>query len=1359
MRIGATSASAVASSDSFSPGAVPVDDTPAAELSELSSEGFGASVAISGSTLVAGAPTEDDAEGAAYTFTGSGKSWFKQAELTAGAGSVLGGVFGRAVAISGDTMVVGAPGDNGRPAGRAFVLTYSEAEGSWSEPVELAPGETGQESNFGYSVAISGSTVVVGAPGENGDPAGKAYVFTGSGASWSKPTELPGPFENRDFGASVATSGSTVVVGDPTDDDGEGVAYTFTSSGKSWSQQAELTAANGAELDRFGAAVAISGSTLLVGAPGRAQEAGAAYVFVESAGSWSEKAELTASEGAEGDRLGEAVTLSETGATAILGAPGRDDEAGAADVFTSSGGSWSEQAELTAPTSVSGALFGAALSISGSTLAVAGPRTHTDTGTAYVFELAPAPPSPELSMTASATPNPVAVGQNLENAFTITNTGSATAEALVFSDELPTGVTLELVRPPAGATCKETGGAKAMASCTLGSLEPGKSVTVEVIIRSTFVGPLANTATVASTTDPSLKKSATAEATVELSLPPPSATCEGSMPAGVVTVLADCISELSNGTYLAEGNTRFSDGARIVLTGTQNPAPLIIDPAKNTITIAPASGGGAQTGELEVAGVDVASGQFAVEAEGQQDPVSGVAGAAKLTSLESVALSLSGWTFETIGVKPTAYLLPSSAGGGAIVDGRLTLPYYLGTLLDFGSLSSIFSGGVTGQLAVQVAASGAVSVHNGGISVHEVGLPYTPFAIKQARLEYTAAGDRWTGNGTLVTPEIANLLLNPVVISDGKLDELIARFQCGKFCSGGSEPTIGVIIEVKDVNLEIINLQGLNYTPPGGALGEGGLFVSEFTPIYVCHPLPTLHLACPALTPPPPPPQIDGEIVIGVLGGKIIAGGGFKYLLNGDFVANGEIAMAPLYGGHFPIPTSTHGLEDTLSSAKYGINIATGTISFEPPHTLIASGTVLLPPLPSPQFLKGTVSIGIDPPHFTAEGSLDLIVPYGAPILGGDDLGGVTALISDEAAAGEVHAEVCAPKWLFGGGCIRESLVIAYVYASNSFKFNLGGNVSEYATVAQAASAAKAGADTRTLHVPAGKRSASFTIRSAHGTPNVELISPSVNGHRLVLTLADARRRGNHSGGLATVAPVAHQESFLVATPPGGSWTVSRLKGPKILSARVSVPRHGAHASARPRVLARAGDLPRGTVSTSATVTLRYSVPSAPAGTTVQLWAGTRDHGAGGVLIAENLPASGSVEWKLSGLGSGRYWPYAIVTEHGIPVAIDYWPGSVDVADPAAPASPSGVSAYANSSGAEVIWNQVAGAIAYTITASPAGSQAAGGGGGPIVDAVPATQLEGALELPRGEWTITVQAVGAQDTAGLPSAPTSVSVP
>ena len=162
----------------------------------------------------------------------------------------------------------------------------------------------------------------------------------------------------------------------------------FTLHRGTWSQTAELTASDGARLDLFGFSVALSalGSTALAGAIGRHSEAGAAYVFTLRRGTWSRTAELTASNAAPGDEFGRSVALSARGSTALAGASVRHSETGAAYVFTLRRGTWSQTAELTGATG-DGFGFSVALSGLGSTALAGAPFHNTGTGAVYVFTL------------------------------------------------------------------------------------------------------------------------------------------------------------------------------------------------------------------------------------------------------------------------------------------------------------------------------------------------------------------------------------------------------------------------------------------------------------------------------------------------------------------------------------------------------------------------------------------------------------------------------------------------------------------------------------------------------------------------------------------------------------------------------------------------------------------------------------------------------------------------------------------------------------------------------------------------------------------------------------------------------------
>jgi nucleoside-specific outer membrane channel protein Tsx len=343
-----------------------------------SGDDFGSSVAISGSTAVVGADTPN-ATGAAYVFVRSGTTWSQQAELTASDGA-SGDQFGHSVAISGSTAVVGEPYKN-NGTGAAYVFVRSGT--TWSQQAELTASDGTTDDFLGWSVAISGSTVVVG-ESTCCSATGAAYVFVRSGTTWSQQAELTasdGTFDDG-FGHRVAISGDTVLVGALGKNSATGAAYVFVRSGTTWSQQAELTASDGASGDQFGSSVAISGSTAVVGAPIKKNTIGAAYVFVASGTTWSQQAELTASDGFGELFFGNSVAIS--GSTVVVGAPSSNGT-GAAYVFVPSGTTWSQQAELTASDGVSGDFFGDSVAISGRTAVVGAPFKNSVTGAAYVF--------------------------------------------------------------------------------------------------------------------------------------------------------------------------------------------------------------------------------------------------------------------------------------------------------------------------------------------------------------------------------------------------------------------------------------------------------------------------------------------------------------------------------------------------------------------------------------------------------------------------------------------------------------------------------------------------------------------------------------------------------------------------------------------------------------------------------------------------------------------------------------------------------------------------------------------------------------------------------------------------------------
>jgi FG-GAP repeat len=287
------------------------------------SDQFGWSVAVSGSTIVVGAWVDDvgsnSDQGSAYVFTLHDGSWVQTQKLTASDGAAR-DLFGWSVAVSGSTIIVGAIGDD---LFSGAVYVFNRQGGSWIETQKLTAGGV----EFGYSLALSGSTLVIGSISSDSFE-GAAYVFNREGADWvetQKLTASDGATFDL-FGWSVALSGSTLVVSARGDTVGanfdQGSVYVFNHRGGKWFEQQKLTASDGAPIDEFGVKVAISGSTIVVGSPGddiggnSAQ--GSAYLFNRHGGSWVEDEKLTASDGGALEFFGNAVALS--GSTVVVGA-------------------------------------------------------------------------------------------------------------------------------------------------------------------------------------------------------------------------------------------------------------------------------------------------------------------------------------------------------------------------------------------------------------------------------------------------------------------------------------------------------------------------------------------------------------------------------------------------------------------------------------------------------------------------------------------------------------------------------------------------------------------------------------------------------------------------------------------------------------------------------------------------------------------------------------------------------------------------------------------------------------------------------------------------------------------------------
>ena len=291
---------------------------------------FGWSVAIDGDTALVGAYGVTvggyKQQGAAYVFTKSDGIWNLNATLIADDGYAF-DTFGSRVALSGNIAAIGAYQKDG---GRGAVYVFSGSGANWSQKARLVADDGVANDCLGWSLAATGQTVLAGAPfvmtGQV--QTGAIYVFAPAGGTWTQTQKFfPDDINSGDFfGSTVAADGTTAVVAADGAlvgaNYGQGAVYVYDGAGGTWTQQAKLTADDGAAFDNFGRSVAVSGSTVFVGAPyvvidGNGFQ-GAAYVFSGSGSNWQQDQKLVASDGAADGYFGWSVAVS--GDNALVGA-------------------------------------------------------------------------------------------------------------------------------------------------------------------------------------------------------------------------------------------------------------------------------------------------------------------------------------------------------------------------------------------------------------------------------------------------------------------------------------------------------------------------------------------------------------------------------------------------------------------------------------------------------------------------------------------------------------------------------------------------------------------------------------------------------------------------------------------------------------------------------------------------------------------------------------------------------------------------------------------------------------------------------------------------------------------------------
>ena len=397
---------------------------------------FGYFVAIDGDTVVIGALNENSATGAAYVFRTSdgGATYVEVAKLTAADGAAD-DKFGNSVAIDGDTLLIGAKGEQA-----AYVFRTSDGGTTYDQVTRLSVGNNfdrwGSSDNFAQSVAIEGDIIAIGANGLDACASdrcrnlGRVFIFRSSdgGAtypyqSYLNPTGADGQTSWNNFGNALAIQGDLLVIGSFADSGATGtlagaaLIWRTTNGGASYGQRRKLTSSDLAYGDAFGCSVAIDGTTVVVGANGNDDDgtnSGSAYVY-RTDDDWATHTEikLTASDAAAGDGFGRSVAIN--GDTIVVGASGDDDggeDSGAAYVFrTSDGGaSYDQLAKLTAADATASDQFGYSVAFDGGKIVI-GARNDDDggssAGSVYVFaDPNSLTPVPTLRPTLQPTPNP-----------------------------------------------------------------------------------------------------------------------------------------------------------------------------------------------------------------------------------------------------------------------------------------------------------------------------------------------------------------------------------------------------------------------------------------------------------------------------------------------------------------------------------------------------------------------------------------------------------------------------------------------------------------------------------------------------------------------------------------------------------------------------------------------------------------------------------------------------------------------------------------------------------------------------------------------------------------------------------------
>ncbi|MEW6743362.1 MAG: FG-GAP repeat protein [Planctomycetota bacterium] len=381
-----------------------------------SSSWFGYSVCVDGDVMAVGAAYDSEGApycGAVYMFRYDGSAWVEEQKLLPHDPRSW-KLFGNAVAVSGDVVVVGAIGDNELALGAGAAYVFRKQSAAWVEGAKLLASDGDYGDQFGQSVSVDNEVIVVGAP--YGGPApqvttGCAYVFQFNSSSWVETQKLlasdglPGDY----LGWSVSLSGNVMAVGAPfvVVDYYRGAAYLFRHDGSRWVEEQRVVPSCSSTCF-FGKSVSIADDRV-AGGSSSDYGWGDAYVFHYDGATWTEEARLVPSDDDPYSKYGAAIAILDD--VVAVGAPNADHLRGMVHVFRRQGEAWTEEQELVASDSgPAGVALGTSVAIEGHTLAAGAPLHDPGTGlwTGAVYLYAPVP-----DLVLEAEPQAVHVGDLL----------------------------------------------------------------------------------------------------------------------------------------------------------------------------------------------------------------------------------------------------------------------------------------------------------------------------------------------------------------------------------------------------------------------------------------------------------------------------------------------------------------------------------------------------------------------------------------------------------------------------------------------------------------------------------------------------------------------------------------------------------------------------------------------------------------------------------------------------------------------------------------------------------------------------------------------------------------------------------